>query len=80
MPSANTWAASISSTTCIGCESISERRGSDVVFATPTGPFLVRLKSVSGAPMRLTCHAAFEETRREWRVLGIERDPPDAAL
>ena len=49
-----------------------------VVFATPTGPFLVRLKSVPGAPMRLTCHATFEETRREWRVLGIERDPPDA--
>ena len=78
MPSANTWAASISSTTCTGCGSIVRTAEIHVVFATPTGPFLVRLKSVPGAPMRLTCHATFEEARREWRVLGIERDPPDA--
>jgi hypothetical protein len=49
--------------------------GMHVVFATPAGPFLVRLESVSGAPMRLTCHSTHEETRRVWRVLGIERDP-----
>jgi hypothetical protein len=49
--------------------------GVHVSFATPAGAFVVRLEPVPGAPMRLTCHAPFEETRRVWRVLGIERDP-----
>jgi hypothetical protein len=51
------------------------RRGdrADVVFATESEPYLVRLERVLGAPMRLTCHASSEEAPPVWRTLEIRR-------
>jgi len=50
------------------------RRGDRAVvgFVTPLGRVSVRLERVSGAPMRLTCHAPNEEARPAWRVLAID--------
>ena len=50
------------------------RRGerADVVFATELGPHRVALERVLGTPMRLTCHAADEESPPAWRTLEIE--------
>ncbi len=45
----------------------------EVVFATESGPHLVRLERLLGAPMRLTCHASSEETPPTWRTLEIRR-------
>jgi hypothetical protein len=52
-----------------------DRRGdlAEVTFATPNGPFRVRVERTRGAPMRLTCHAATEEAPPIWRVLAIDR-------
>jgi hypothetical protein len=52
------------------------RRGerAEVVFTTPMGTQLVRLQRSPGAPMRLTCHAAVEQSRAGWAVLGIDRE------
>ena len=57
----------------------SDRRGNvaEIVFGTPAGHHRVRLERVPGSPMRLTCHAANEETPRVWRVLAIERLVPE---
>jgi hypothetical protein len=43
-----------------------------VVFATGLGPHRVALERVLGTPMRLTCHAADEESPPSWRTLEIE--------
>ena len=57
------------------------RRGSgaEVLCATPAGSYRVRLEHLPGTPMRLTCHAAAEEARRVWQVIGIEREEQDSA-
>ena len=51
------------------------RRGdrAEVAFATESGPHLVELERVLGAPMRLTCHASSEEAPPVWRTLEIRR-------
>jgi hypothetical protein len=48
------------------------RNATEVVCATQVGRYRVLLERVLGAPMRLTCHAAKEEARPEWRVLAID--------
>jgi hypothetical protein len=52
------------------------RRGdrAEVAFTTPSGRFGVRMERVPGVPMRLTCHAAAEQARPAWRVLGLRRE------
>jgi hypothetical protein len=54
---------------------VADRRGdvAEVSFATPNGPYRVRVERTRGAPMRLTCHAATEEAPPIWRVLAIDR-------
>jgi hypothetical protein len=43
----------------------------DVTLGTPNGRFAVRLRREASAAMRLTCHAAREESLPTWRVLEV---------